>query len=41
MDLLCAPTMRYDFFLNGLRLSSFGVYLKGLVVVGSIEANSF
>ena len=40
MDFLCAPTMRYDLFLNGPGLSSFVVYLKGLVV-GSREANGF
>ena len=38
---LCAPTMLYDLFLNGPRLSSSVVYLKGLVVVGSREANGF
>ena len=41
MDLLCAPTMLYDLFLNGPRLSSSIVYLKDLVVVGSREANGF
>ena len=38
---LCAPTMLYDLFLNGPRLSSSIVYLKDLVVVGSREANGF